>query len=136
MARFTVLYMLAMKITPVLIVDRIEESLPFWVQRMGFAKTVEVPDGEALGFAILVRDGAEVMLQTVESVRKDEPKFAPAGEFNRAALFIEVEDFADILKRLEGYPIAMADRTTFYGMREIGVFEPGGHTVVFAARLT
>jgi hypothetical protein len=28
----------------------------------------------------------------------------------------------------------MGERTTFYGMREIGVFEPGGHTVVFAAR--
>jgi len=27
-----------------------------------------------------------------------------------------------------------AERTTFYGMREIGVYEPGGHVVVFAAR--
>ena len=49
-------------------------------------------------------------------------------------LEIEVEDFADILKRLEGYPIALSERTTFYGMREIGVHEPGGHIVVFAAR--
>ena len=49
-------------------------------------------------------------------------------------LFIEVEDFADILKRLEGYPIALSERTTFYGMREIGVHEPDGHIVIFAAR--
>ena len=37
-------------------------------------------------------------------------------------------------RRLDGYPIVMPERVTFYGMREIGVSEPNGHTVVFAAR--
>jgi len=123
-----------MKITPVLIVEEIEKSLPFWIERMGFARTVEVPEGGRLGFAILVRNGAELMLQTIESVCKDAPQFAPKGRSNNVGLFVEVEDFADVLKRLEGYPIAMPERTTFYGMREIGVHEPSGHTVVFAAR--
>ena len=123
-----------MKLTPVLVVEEIEKSLPFWVNRMGFAKTVEVPEGNRLGFVILARDGVEVMLQTVESVRKDEPKFLPPAG-SRTALFIEVEDFGDVCKRLEGYPIAMAERKTFYGMVEIGVFEPNGNVVVFAARV-
>jgi uncharacterized glyoxalase superfamily protein PhnB len=123
-----------MKITPVLIVEALEKSLPFWVDRMGFTKTVEVPEGDRLGFAILVRDGAELMLQSVASVSKDTPQFAPKAGANNVGIFIEVEDFADILKRLEGYPIAMAERTTFYGMREVGVQEPSGHTVVFAVR--
>jgi len=123
-----------MKITAVLIVEEIEKSLPFWVDRMGFEKTVDVPEGHRLGFAILVRDGAELMLQTVESVRKDAPQFAPKSAENSAGLFIEVQDFDDVLRRLKGYPIALPERTTFYGMREIGVFEPGGHTVIFAAR--
>jgi uncharacterized glyoxalase superfamily protein PhnB len=122
-----------MKITAVLMVDRVETSLPFWVDRMGFQKTVEVPDGDRLAFVILVRSGAELMLQTIESVRRDEPKFAPAQEPSGTALFVEVEDFEDVRQRLAGYPIAMAERTTFYGMREIGVFEPGGHIVTFAA---
>ena len=123
-----------MKITPVLIVEEIEKSLPFRVDRMGFAKTVEVPEGDRLGFVIVVRDGAELMLQTIESVRKDAPQFAPTARSNDVGLFIEVDDFADTLKRLAGYSIALAERVTFYGMREIGVYEPGGHTVVFAAR--
>jgi hypothetical protein len=123
-----------MKITPVLMVDEIEKSLPFWIDRMGFTKTVDVPEGDRLGFVILVKDGAELMLQTIESVRKDGPQFVPGARSFNVCLFIEVEDFADILKRLEGYPIALSERTTFYGMREIGVHEPGGHIVVFAAR--
>src|SRR5260370_4522479 len=121
-----------MKLTPVLVVKRIEASLPFWVDRMGFKKTVDVPGDDGIAFAILVRDGAELMLQTAASVAADEPAFAPKNESRVTALFLEVDDFADTVKRLEGYPIAMAERKTFYGMREIGVFEPSGNIVVFA----
>jgi uncharacterized glyoxalase superfamily protein PhnB len=124
-----------MKITPVLIVAEIESLLGFWMDRMGFAKTVEVPEDGRLGFVILARDGAELMLQTLSSVRKDEPKFAPQSpDAKGCALFVEVEDFADARKRLEGYPIVMPERVTFYGMREIGVSDPAGHTVIFAAK--
>ena len=117
-----------------LIVEEVEKSLPFWIDRMGFVKTVDVPEGDRLGFAILVRDGAELMLQTVESVRKDAPQVVPNAGPSNVGLFIVVQDFADVLTRLNGYPVALPERTTFYGMREIGVFEPGGHTVIFAAR--
>jgi hypothetical protein len=46
-----------------------------------------------------------------------------------------VDDFADILKRIENCQIALPERTTFCGMREIVVREPGGHLVCFAARV-
>ena len=80
--------------------------MAFWVERMGFEKTVGVPDGDAVGFAILVKDGAELMLQSLASVRKDEPRFATLGH---ASLFIEVEDLDDVKRRLEGYPLAMSE---------------------------
>ena len=123
-----------MKITPVLMVEEIEKSLPFWIDRMGLVKTVDVPEGDRLGFVILVRDGAEVMLQSIENVRKDSPQFVPRGDSYNVGLFVEVEDFADVLKRLEGHPTALPERTTFYGMREIGVFDPAGNIVIFAVK--
>lgn len=124
-----------MKITAVLIVEEIEKSLAFWIDRMGFEKTVEVPEEDRLGFVILARGGAELMLQTISSVRKDEPKLAPDRLVTKGCgLFVEVDDFEDLRRRLEGYPTVMPERVTFYGMREIGVSEPNGHTVVFAAR--
>src|SRR4051794_23779440 len=100
-----------MKITAVLIVEQVAGSLAFWVDRMGFEKTVEVPDGEGLAFAILVKDGAELMLQSLASAQRDEPQFAKPGH---AALFVEVQDLEEVKKKLEGYPIAMQERTTFY----------------------
>lgn len=123
-----------MKITPVLVVEAIEPCLPFWVDRMGFQNLGQVPEGDRIGFVMLARDGTELMIQSIASVRKDEPVFAPAGASRVASLFVEVDDFADTLQRLEGYPLAMAERTTFYGMREVGVFEPGGNIVIFAIK--
>ena len=89
-----------MKITPVLVVEEIEPCLPFWVERLGFQNVAEVPDGDRIGFVMLIRDGVEVMLQSVASVRKDEPAFAPDGVARVASLFIEVDDFADTVARL------------------------------------
>ena len=109
--------------------------MAFWVDRMGFQKTIDVPEGDRLGFVILVRGGAELMMQTITSVQKDEPRFMPQAKGNTVGLFIEVDDFEDVKKRLEGYPITMPERQTFYGMREIGIVEPAGNTVVFAARI-
>ena len=57
-----------MKITPVLVVEEIEPCLPFWVERMGFQNVAEVPDGDRIGFVMLVRDGVELMLISDESV--------------------------------------------------------------------
>ena len=123
-----------MKITPVLIVEEIEKSLPFWVERLGFEEVVRVPDGERIGFIMLQKQGVELMLQTAASVLKDEPKFAPRGAMQITSLFIEVDDLEETAGQLEGYPITMPERITFYGMREIGVFEPSGNIVVFACK--
>ena len=121
-----------MKITPVLIVEEVEACLAFWVGRLGFTQVAVVPEGDKIGFAILVNDGTELMLESMASVRKDHAAFAPDLKPFGVTLFIEVSDFADVLLRLEGYPVEMAERTTFYGMREIGVRDPAGHVVIFA----
>ena len=68
-------------------------------------------------------------------MKNDDARLAPANLTPNTGIFIEVEDFADILKKLEGYPIAMPERQTFYGTREIGVRAPSGHVVIFAAKL-
>ena len=122
------------KITTVLAVESVEPRVEFWEGRLGFEVTVTVPHEDKLGFAILVKDGIEVMLQSVASILAD--LGANTGEVNgrSAALFIEVEDLDAVEKALTGYPIEMPRRTTFYGTTEIGVREPGGHFAVFAQR--
>lgn len=121
-----------MKITAVLIVDEIEPSLDFWVGRIGFEKTVEVPEGDKLGFVILQREGAELMLQTRSSVKADVGDIASIYEAKTASLFIEVSDLDDMLARTQGIEPLIPVRTTFYGMRELVLREPGGNVICFA----
>jgi uncharacterized glyoxalase superfamily protein PhnB len=123
------------KLSPVLIVDAIEPCLEFWVDRLGFAKTAEVPEGDQLGFVILAKDGVEVMYQTVESVRHDAPAVLASGRTptpGSVGLFIEVSDVAAVEQAVSGLEHVVPRRQTFYGMDEVGVREPGGHVVMFA----
>jgi uncharacterized glyoxalase superfamily protein PhnB len=120
------------RLTPVLAVEAVEPSLEFWEQRVGFERTAVLPHGEGIGFALLTKDGIEVMLQSIASIRSD--TFDATGDVHgrAATLFLEVADLDAVEQLLEGYPIAMPRRTTFYGMKELGVVEPGGHFIVFA----
>jgi catechol 2,3-dioxygenase-like lactoylglutathione lyase family enzyme len=121
-----------MKLTPVLIVDAIEPCLAFWVDRLGFTATVTVPHEDRIGFTILVKDGAEVMYQTRASVAADMPTTLDPNGGHSAALFLEVPDLDAVVRALDGVPLLLPRRTTFYGMDEIGVRAPGGHAIIFA----
>jgi len=125
-----------MKITSILTVDAIEPSLEFWVGRLGFVKTVEVPDGDKLAFVILQKGDAELMFQTHESIAQDAAgtEMANVMKQQTSMLFIEVDDFDDTRKRLGNAEVLVPERVTFYGMREIFVKEPGGHVAGFAAK--
>ena len=123
------------KLTPVLMVDAIEPCLPLWVDRLGWEKTVEVPEGDKLGFVILAKDGAEVMYQTWVSVEKDVGHAPKRAVGTSVGLFIEVTDLDAIVEQLDGVPLVLPRRKTFYGMEEVGVAEAGGHTVVFAQQV-
>lgn len=123
------------KLTPVLMVDAIEPCLSLWIDRLGWEKTVEVPEGDKLGFVILAKDGAEVMYQTWASVEKDVGHAPKRAVGTSVGLFIEVTDLDEIVEQLDGVPLVLPRRKTFYGMDEVGVAEAGGHTVVFAQQV-
>jgi hypothetical protein len=119
------------KITANLIVESIEDGLRFWVERLGFEKTVEVPHEGRLGFVILKRGPTELMLQSVASLRQDVPAIAEGP--HRAVVYIEVADLVPLRKQLGDWPLVVPERTTFYGTREIIVKDPAGHVVFLSA---
>lgn len=120
------------KATAVLFVEHVETSLPFF-EAAGFKRTVEVPEGDALGFVILQTDGAEVMLQSFASALADVKTLDPKEiKASRTYLFIEVDDLAGVERALKPYKIVIPRRVTPYGANETGYREPSGHFVTFA----
>src|SRR5215472_6832832 len=120
------------RITPVLYVKEIEPCVPFWVERLGFQKTVEVPDGDRLGFVILQKDGLEIMYQSFASAEKDAPAAAKEINGGRTFLYIEVDRLETVMDAMKGANVVVPLRSTFYGAKEIGVKDPAGHVIVFA----
>jgi uncharacterized glyoxalase superfamily protein PhnB len=121
------------RITAVLLVKEIEPLIPFWVGRLGFAKTIEVPREGKLAFVTFQRGSTEVMYQTYASVADDAPKevAATAGK-GPTYLYVEVDNLDAVLAAMKDVKLVMPVRTAFYGMREFSVQGPGGHFLTFA----
>src|SRR5580693_6322249 len=120
------------KITAVLLVEEVEPCVKFWTERLGFDKTAEVPDGDKLAFAMLLKGGAEIMYQTYASVAKDNPHPDMLARKGPTFLYIEVDDLASTQEAMKGSEVVMEERTTFYRSREFGIKDPAGHFVTFA----
>ncbi len=121
------------KITPVLLVNEIEPILPFWIDRLGFTKTIEVPDGNKLAFVAFQKGSVEVMYQTYTSVEKDAPPaMAAAARKGPTYLYLEVDNLDATLVAMKDVQKVMPERTAFYGMREFAVQDPAGHFITFA----
>jgi len=120
------------RITAVLYVDQIEPCAQFWVERLGFEKTAEVPDGDRLGFVILQKNGVEIMYQSFASAEKDAPALAKDISGGRTFLYVEVDDLEEVNNAMKGANLVLPLRTTFYGAKEIGIKDPAGHMIVFA----
>ncbi|MFZ0213506.1 MAG: VOC family protein [Candidatus Acidiferrales bacterium] len=121
------------RITPVLLVDEVEPCVEFWEQ-LGFEKTSEVPDGNKLAFVALRKGNVEMMYQTYASVEKD-PDALKSFSKGPTFLYVEVENLDDviaIIAAMKGVEVVMPVRTTFYGAKEVGAKDPGGHVVTFA----
>lgn len=119
------------RLTPVLYVREIEPCFDLWVNRLGFRKTIEVPEGARLGFVAFAKGKIEIMYQTLESVGKDVPAFASRAP-GQTNLFLEVEDIDAIEAAVNGIPHAVPRRKTFYGSTEVGIQDPAGNTILFA----
>jgi uncharacterized glyoxalase superfamily protein PhnB len=120
------------KATPLLRVERVEPSLAFWVDRLGFQKVMEVMEGDSLGFVIIAKGHVELMLQSRASLAKDLPLLS-VGAMTPSVVYVGVTDLQDIISRLGNTEIVVPRRATYYGMDEIWVREPGGHVIGFSA---
>jgi uncharacterized glyoxalase superfamily protein PhnB len=120
------------RITPVLFVQDVEPCVNFWVERMGFQKTAEVPDGNKLAFAMLQKGNVELMYQSYASADKDVSAISQVVRKGPTFLYVEVDSLDQAIAAAKGAEIVMPVRTTFYGSKEIGIKDPAGHIVTFA----
>lgn len=117
--------------TPVLLVGAVEATRDFF-KRVGFTVSVEVPDGNAVGFAMLDRDGVQLMVETRANSREPQALREVMMKSRQAAVFVEVDDLDAVIAALAGDKVLVERHKTFYNSDELTYQVPGGHIVTFA----
>jgi uncharacterized glyoxalase superfamily protein PhnB len=120
------------KITAILFVEQVAPCVLFWVERFGFEKAAEVPDGNQLAFAMLQKANVELMYQSYASADQDVGAISPAVRKGPTFLYLEVDNLDETIAALKNAEVVMPKRTTFYGSTEIGIRDPAGHFITFA----
>src|SRR5580693_3893669 len=119
------------KITATLYAEEVAACVRFWVGRLHFEKTMEVPDGAEIAFAALQNGSIELMYGSYASLDGD-AAIARAYTKGTSFLFIEVEDVDGIFGAMTDAPIVAPIHKTFYGATEFTVKDPAGHLITFA----
>ena len=119
--------------TTIFHVRSVEPSLKFWTERFGFKVTIEVPQGDHIGFAALEKGNVELMYQTYQGMKTD-PSNPLANDVEKGPsfIFMEVTDINAAIEALKGAEILQGLHETFYGSKEVVIKEPGGHFVIFS----
>lgn len=120
------------KITPILFANELGPCIQFWTEQMGFQKTIEVPEGDKIAFALVEKNGVELMYQSFSSAEKDNAATGAAARKGPSFLYIEVADIDAAQAATKGAEIVMPMRTTFYHAKEFGIKDPVGHYLIFA----
>jgi uncharacterized glyoxalase superfamily protein PhnB len=118
--------------TPILHVKSVEPSLKFWTERFGFKPTIQVPEGNHIGFVALESGSIELMYQTFEGMQAADNPLAHTVDKGPSFVFMEVPDINGVIKSLEGAEIVQGLHETFYGAQEVVAKEPGGHIIIFS----
>jgi len=121
------------KSTPIFHVRSVEPSMKFWTERFGFKATIEVPEGDHIGFVALENGNIELMYQTYQGMKTD-PLNPLANEVEKGPsfIFMEVSDINSTIEALKGAEMVQGLHETFYGAKEVVAKEPGGHFVIFS----
>jgi uncharacterized glyoxalase superfamily protein PhnB len=120
------------KITAILFVEQVDPCVQFWVERFGFEKAAEVPEGGRLAFAMLQKANVELMYQSYASADQDVGAISQAVRKGPTFLYLEVDNLDETIAAVKDAEVVMPKRTTFYGATEIGIKDPAGHFLTFA----
>ena len=124
------------KLTPNLLVASVDRSLAFYVDILGFARGMTVPDQSPFAFASVASGPVEIFFNDAAGAVKEYPGFAGKPIGASGALFIEVEGVNALHDRLKtSVKVVMPIETKFYGMREFAIEDPDGYVITFAERV-
>ncbi|MDE0307477.1 MAG: VOC family protein [Albidovulum sp.] len=124
------------RIVPNLAVVELSRSIEFYRRVLEFEVVFiidkdkdAVEDPERGVFAMIARDGQNLMLQTCESLKEELPIFEGRNPTPGGTIYFRGIDPQTIARRVESDVILKGPFRQWYGMRELYLRDPDGHIV-------
>jgi len=117
----------AKRISPILVVADMEETISFYIDVLGFSPQMKSP-----GYSVLSRDGQTIHLQKADS---EEVLKCVRGH---AEIYIEVSGIQDLWEHVRGFKGRYQIRDLFeqsYGMTEFHIGDPNDCLVFVGERI-
>jgi uncharacterized glyoxalase superfamily protein PhnB len=121
------------KLTPNLMVEDVERTLAFYRDILGFGVVMTLPELAPFDFAIVQRDGVELMFQSRTSLSENVPALTGSLIGASQTFYIEVSGVRDLYEQLREKVEMIVDfHTTFYGTNEFYFRDLNGYILSFS----
>ena len=121
------------KLTPNLMVEDVARTLSFYKGTLGFEVVTTLPEQEPFDFAIVKRDGVELMFQSRSSLSENVPALTGSSIGASQTFYIEVTGIRDLYESLRDKVEIVVDfHTTFYGTQEFYFRDINGYILSFS----
>ena len=121
------------KLTPNLMVEDVERTLAFYRETLGFQVVTTLPEAAPFDFAIVRRDGVELMFQSRTSLSENVPTLTGSPIGASQTFYIEVTGIRELYEQLRDKVEIVVDfHTTFYGTQEFYFRDLNGYILSFS----
>ena len=121
------------KLTPNLMVEDVGWTLDFYRETLGFEILTTLPKQAPFDFAIVQRDGVELMFQSRLSLSENVPALTGSPIGASQTFYIEVTGIRDLYESLRDKVEIVVDfHTTFYGTQEFYFRDINGYIISFS----
>ena len=121
------------RLTPNLMVEDVAQTLTFYKDVLGFGVVTTLPETEPFDFAIVSRDGVELMFQSRQSLSENVPALTGSPIGASQTFYIEVSGINDLYEQLRNKVEIVVDlHTTFYGTQEVYFRDLNGYILSFS----
>ena len=121
------------KLTPNLMVEDVHHTLTFYQDILGFDLEMTLPETAPFDFAIVQRDGVELMFQSRQSLSDNVPALAGSAIGASQTFYVEVAGINELYQQLRGKVEILVDlHNTFYGTQELYFRDINGYILSFS----
>ena len=119
-----------------LMVEDVNRTIEFYADSLGFELLTSVPEEGKFDWAMMRRDGVEIMFQARSNLGEEIPALADAPIGGSLTFYTEVTGLKDLYDGLEGKVAIVHDlHTTFYGTQEFAFRDCNGYTFAYSEAL-